>query len=109
MSRKALVVGIDHYDNLSPLSYAERDAREIARRLKYDGDEVADDNFEVHLLLSKHQQRPVTRARLREAIRNLFADLEADVPYSVTHGSFRPVYEQRRAAMDAAFDRMETS
>jgi NAD(P)-dependent dehydrogenase (short-subunit alcohol dehydrogenase family) len=43
------------------------------------------------------------------AIRNLLADLEADVPYSVTHGSYRPYYEARRAAMDAAFDRMEGS
>jgi short-subunit dehydrogenase len=42
-----------------------------------------------------------------DAIRNLLADLRADVPYSVTHGSFRPVYEARRDAMDAAFDRME--
>ena len=41
------------------------------------------------------------------AIRNLLADLEANVPYSVTHGSFRSVYEERRDAMDAAFDRME--
>jgi NAD(P)-dependent dehydrogenase (short-subunit alcohol dehydrogenase family) len=43
------------------------------------------------------------------AIRKLLDDLEANVPYSVTHGSFRPVYQQRRDAMDAAFDRMETS
>ena len=43
------------------------------------------------------------------AIRNLLADLEANVPYSVTHGSFRSVYEERRDAMDAAFDRMEPS
>ena len=44
-----------------------------------------------------------------DAIRNLLTDLEANVPYSVTHGSFRSVYEQRRDAMDAAFDRMESS
>jgi len=72
MSRKALVVGIDHYDNLNPLGYAERDAKEIARRLKYDGDDSANDNFEVHLLISR--QQAVTRARLREAIGMLFAD-----------------------------------
>jgi NAD(P)-dependent dehydrogenase (short-subunit alcohol dehydrogenase family) len=41
------------------------------------------------------------------AIRHLLADLVANEPYSVTHGSFRAVYEARRAAMDAAFDRME--
>ena len=44
-----------------------------------------------------------------QAIRNLLDDLRADEPYSMTHGSHRPVYEQRRAAMDAAFDRMEAS
>jgi NAD(P)-dependent dehydrogenase (short-subunit alcohol dehydrogenase family) len=43
------------------------------------------------------------------AIRNLLADLQADEPYVVTHGSHRSVYRQRRDAMDAAFDRMETS
>lgn len=43
------------------------------------------------------------------AIRNLFADLDANVPHSITHGSFLPVYERRRDAMDAAFDRMEAS
>jgi NAD(P)-dependent dehydrogenase (short-subunit alcohol dehydrogenase family) len=41
------------------------------------------------------------------AIRHLLADLIADAPYSVTHGSFRPFYRQRRDAMDAALDRME--
>jgi NAD(P)-dependent dehydrogenase (short-subunit alcohol dehydrogenase family) len=43
------------------------------------------------------------------AIRNLLDDLRADEPYCMTHGSHRPVYEARRAAMDAAFDRMEGS
>jgi NAD(P)-dependent dehydrogenase (short-subunit alcohol dehydrogenase family) len=43
------------------------------------------------------------------AIRNLLGDLMADAPYSITHGSFRPWYEQRRDAMEAAFDRMEAS
>jgi NAD(P)-dependent dehydrogenase (short-subunit alcohol dehydrogenase family) len=43
------------------------------------------------------------------AIRNLLADLEAGEPYSLTHGSYRPLYQQRRDALDAAFDRMEAS
>ncbi len=41
------------------------------------------------------------------AVRRLLADLIADEPYVVTHGSYRRDYEQRRDAMDAAFDRME--
>ena len=44
-----------------------------------------------------------------DALRNLLADLRNDEPYSVTHGSHRQFYEQRRAAMDAAYDRMERS
>jgi NAD(P)-dependent dehydrogenase (short-subunit alcohol dehydrogenase family) len=43
------------------------------------------------------------------AIRNLLHDLEEDAPYSVTHGSFRQWYQQRRDAIDAALDRMERS
>jgi NAD(P)-dependent dehydrogenase (short-subunit alcohol dehydrogenase family) len=43
------------------------------------------------------------------AIRNLLVDLDAGEPYVITHGSFRPLYEQRRDAIDAAFDRMEAS
>ena len=43
------------------------------------------------------------------AIRNLLADLVADEPYVVTHGATDPCTEQRRDAMDAAFDRMEAS
>jgi NAD(P)-dependent dehydrogenase (short-subunit alcohol dehydrogenase family) len=43
------------------------------------------------------------------AIRNLLADLEAGEPYVITHGSFRPLYVQRRDSIDAAFDRMEAS
>jgi NAD(P)-dependent dehydrogenase (short-subunit alcohol dehydrogenase family) len=43
------------------------------------------------------------------AIRNLLVDLEAGEPYVLTHGSYRAVYEERRASLDAAFDRMEAS
>jgi NAD(P)-dependent dehydrogenase (short-subunit alcohol dehydrogenase family) len=43
------------------------------------------------------------------AIRNLLADLDAGEPYVITHGSFRPLYTQRRDALDAAFNRMEAS
>jgi hypothetical protein len=42
-------------------------------------------------------------------IRNLLADLIADAPYAVTHGSFRPVYDSRREATDGALHRMDAS
>jgi NAD(P)-dependent dehydrogenase (short-subunit alcohol dehydrogenase family) len=43
------------------------------------------------------------------AVRNLLADLLANEPYVLTHGAFRQEYNQRRDAIDAAFDRMERS
>jgi NAD(P)-dependent dehydrogenase (short-subunit alcohol dehydrogenase family) len=43
------------------------------------------------------------------AVRNVLADLRDDVPYSLTHGSYRPLYNRRRDALEAAFDRMESS
>jgi hypothetical protein len=72
MLRRALVVGIDRYDNFGTLSYAEHDAAAIARRLRYDDDDTANDNFAVKLLLSS--KRRMTRAGLREAIHELFAE-----------------------------------
>lgn len=44
-----------------------------------------------------------------EAIRNLLADLMADEPYTITHGTFRSAYAERRDALEDAFDRMEAS
>jgi NAD(P)-dependent dehydrogenase (short-subunit alcohol dehydrogenase family) len=41
------------------------------------------------------------------ALRDLLADLLADEPYVLTHGSYRAEYHTRRDAMEAAFDRME--
>ena len=41
------------------------------------------------------------------AVRDLLADLLADEPYVLTHGSYRAEYNTRRDAMEAAFDRME--
>jgi NAD(P)-dependent dehydrogenase (short-subunit alcohol dehydrogenase family) len=43
------------------------------------------------------------------AVRNLLADLDADVPYIVTHGSIREGYTERHEWMTAAISRMETS
>jgi hypothetical protein len=42
-------------------------------------------------------------------VRNLLADLDADEPYIVTHGSIREDYLARHDAMAAALDRMENS
>ncbi len=43
------------------------------------------------------------------AIRNLLADLAADEPFCLTHGSYRPAWHARRDTIEAAFDRMDAS
>jgi NAD(P)-dependent dehydrogenase (short-subunit alcohol dehydrogenase family) len=48
-------------------------------------------------------------ATAEHAVRNLLTDLLADEPYLITHGDYRPAYEARLAALDAAFERMERS
>ncbi len=70
--RKALVIGINGYDNFSSLRYAESDAREIARRLATHGDEDERHNFDVKRML--HSETPVRRTTLRVAIQELFAN-----------------------------------
>jgi len=74
MHRKALVAGIDAYAKLPALHYAEKDAQEIARRLRFHEDESSEPNFDVRLMLGGRE--PVTRATLRAAIHDLFADSE---------------------------------
>jgi NAD(P)-dependent dehydrogenase (short-subunit alcohol dehydrogenase family) len=67
------------------------------------------DQSDVEAMLAHQPMGDGDLATPEHAIRNLLADLEAREPYLITHGSFRPIYEQRHAAMDAAFDRMEDS
>jgi NAD(P)-dependent dehydrogenase (short-subunit alcohol dehydrogenase family) len=67
------------------------------------------DQRDVEAMIAHQPMGDGDLASPEHAIRNLLADLEAGEPYVLTHGSYRPYYEQRRAAMDAAFDRMETS
>jgi meso-butanediol dehydrogenase / (S,S)-butanediol dehydrogenase / diacetyl reductase len=63
------------------------------------------DDVEAMLAGSQMAEGDVVTAE--HAARNVLRDLLADEPYVLTHGTFRPAYEQRRDAMDAAFDRME--
>ena len=67
------------------------------------------DQADVEAMLAHQPMGDGDLVTPEHAIRNLLADLETGAPYLITHGSFRPIYEQRRAAMDAAFDRMENS
>jgi NAD(P)-dependent dehydrogenase (short-subunit alcohol dehydrogenase family) len=78
-----------------------------ARPAELGATRAVDDDIEAMLAHRPMGEGDVVTAE--HAVRNLLADLQADEPYSLTHGGHRPVYEQRRAAMDAAFDRMEAS
>jgi NAD(P)-dependent dehydrogenase (short-subunit alcohol dehydrogenase family) len=67
------------------------------------------DQSDVEAMIAHQPMGDGDLATPEHAIRNLLTDLEAGEPYLITHGSFRPSYEQRRDAIDAAFDRMEAS
>jgi NAD(P)-dependent dehydrogenase (short-subunit alcohol dehydrogenase family) len=67
---------------------------------------AADD---LDAMLAHSALREGDLATPEHAVRNLLADLAANEPYSITHGTFRSTYESRRVALGAAFDRMEAS
>ena len=65
------------------------------------------DPADIEAMLAHQPIGPGDVTSPAHAIRNLLDDLEQDEPYVMTHGSHRSIYERRRVAMDAAFDRME--
>jgi short-subunit dehydrogenase len=67
------------------------------------------DQDDLHAMLAHAPMVDGDLVAPEHAIRNLIDDLDADHPYVVTHGSYRPTYQRRRDAIDAAFDRMERS
>ena len=67
------------------------------------------DQSDVEAMIAHQPMGDGDLATPEHAIRNLLGDLENGEPYLITHGSFRPIYQQRRDAIDAAFDRMEAS
>jgi len=70
--RKALVVGIDHYENVSPLYGCVNDAHSVKAALERHGDGSV--NFGVKLLAGNSASQPVNRKELRDAIQELFKD-----------------------------------
>lgn len=67
------------------------------------------DMEDVQAMLAHAPMADGDLATPEHAIRNLLEELEAGQPYVITHGTYRPVYQRRRDAIDAAFDRMERS
>lgn len=87
MGRKALVVGIDHYETLAPLTGAVNDARSVAKLLEQHEDESP--NFDVRLVVGTDATDSVQRRELREAIDELFDDdggIEVALLYFAGHG-----------------------
>lgn len=83
--RKALVVGIDHYQAISGLTGAVNDAYSVKAMLDRHADGSV--NFGVRLMVGTGPHDVVERAELKEAVRELFAgDGEIALLYFAGHG-----------------------
>lgn len=84
--RKALVVGINHYEHGSPLFGCANDAHSVESVLERHSDGSV--NFDVKLLTSTGPSEAVSRSDLRESIKALFnADAnEIAILYFAGHG-----------------------
>ena len=74
--RKALVVGIDYYEKINGLHGCINDAYAMKAVLERDSDGTV--NFGVRLLTGTGSTEAVTRAELKEAVKELFAG-ESDI------------------------------
>ncbi|WP_067624786.1 caspase family protein [Alicyclobacillus acidiphilus] len=82
--RKALIVGVDHYDNFNNLSGCVRDATEVATVLEFNGDGTR--NFDVRTLVSSSDT--ITRSKLKESIELLFhGENDVALLYFSGHGT----------------------
>lgn len=84
--RKALIVGIDHYEKIGSLNGAVNDAYTVKNSLERHSDGRL--NFaQPKLLTGTSFTSPVNRADLREAVKELFADdAEISLFYFAGHG-----------------------
>ena len=83
--RKALVIGVDYYAQLSKLFGCVNDANEVKAVLEKHGDGSV--NFGVFLLTATDDSSGISRAQLKERVRELFADdSEIALFYFAGHG-----------------------
>ncbi|ABC90754.1 putative peptidase protein (caspase-1 like protein) [Rhizobium etli CFN 42] len=84
--RKALIVGIDHYEHISPLNGCVNDAHSVRAALERNSDGTT--NFKTpRLITGTGAADIVERAELKEAVRALFADqAEIALFYFAGHG-----------------------
>jgi Caspase domain len=83
--RKALIVGIDHYEHISSLGGCVNDAHEVKAMLDRHAD--ASVNFGTKIITGTGPKDIVTRTELKDAVRELFAD-DTDISlfYFAGHG-----------------------
>jgi hypothetical protein len=85
MARRALIVGIDHYDHFNSLSACVNDAKAMEEALSRNSDGSL--NFECRLLTSPGPA-PVTKILLRQQWRELFHEIKEDVLFYFSgHGT----------------------
>lgn len=83
--RKALVIGIDYYDKIGALDGCVNDARSVMAMLERNEDRTV--NFGVKLMVAPSDKEPLTRAELKDAVRELFAGKnEVALLYFAGHG-----------------------
>ena len=83
--RKALIIGIDHYDLLDPLSGCVNDANSLRTMLATHDDKTQ--NFLAPNLLTSAPSSPVRRSDIKDAARELFSDpVEVALFYFAGHG-----------------------
>lgn len=83
--RKALVVGIDYYDNIKCLLGCVNDAYGIKAQLERNAD--GSPNFDVMLMTSTSSGSAISRKKLKDAVQDLFSsDDEIALFYFAGHG-----------------------
>ncbi len=84
--KKALIIGIDHYDNVPALNGCVRDAVEMATVLKVNGD--GSPNFDVRLITSDNCK--VSTSVIEGALNDLFSgESEIALFYFAGHGTLK--------------------
>lgn len=83
--RKALIVGIDYYQNATGLNGCVSDAYKMKTALERNADGTL--NFDVNLITSVDEQTSITKSILKDNIRDLFeGDSEIALFYFSGHG-----------------------
>src|SRR5882757_490160 len=83
--RKALIVGIDHYDHICPLTGCVNDAHAVKAMLARHADGSV--NFGTRLMVGTGPHDILARSEIKEAVSELFADdSEVALFYFAGHG-----------------------